>query len=393
VKTQVGIVGAGPAGLMLSHLLHRAGIESVVVEKRSRDYVTHRVRAGVLEQGTVDLLRETGLGDRLNRESIVHHGLEIRFDRSRHRIPLSELTDGKAITIYGQQEVVKDLIDARLAAGGAVYFEIDDVTVEAIDTPSPRIRFTNHGERIDLGCDYVAGCDGFHGICRNAIPSERLSIYERVYPFGWVGVLAAVAPSSEELIYACHDRGFALHSLRSHELSRLYVQCDPDDDIDAWPDGRIWDELHRRFETRDGWTLAEGPILEKGITAMRSFVVEPMQYGRLFLAGDAAHIVPPTGAKGLNLALSDVRVLAEAFAERYRTGGIASLDRYSESRVRRVWQVQYFSYWMTSMLHRFPDDVTGFQHRLQLGQLSSLVGSRAALTSLSENYTGLASAI
>jgi p-hydroxybenzoate 3-monooxygenase len=393
VKTQVGIVGAGPAGLMLSHLLHRAGIESVVVEKRSRDYVTHRVRAGVLEQGTVDLLRETGLGDRLNRESIVHHGLEIRFDRSRHRIPLSELTDGKAITIYGQQEVVKDLIDARLAAGGAVYFEIDDVAVEAIDTPSPRIRFTNHGERIDLGCDYVAGCDGFHGICRNAIPSDRLSIHERVYPFGWVGVLAAVAPSSEELIYACHDRGFALHSLRSHELSRLYVQCDPDDDIDAWPDGRIWDELHRRFETRDGWTLAEGPILEKGITAMRSFVVEPMQYGRLFLAGDAAHIVPPTGAKGLNLALSDVRVLAEAFAERYRTGGTASLDRYSESRVRRVWQVQYFSYWMTSMLHRFPDDVTGFQHRLQLGQLSSLVGSRAALTSLSENYTGLASAI
>jgi len=393
VKTQVGIIGAGPAGLMLSHLLHRAGIDSVVVEKRSRDYVTQRVRAGVLEQGTVDLLRESGLGDRLNRESIVHHGLEIRFDRTRHRIPLSELTDGKAITIYGQQEVVKDLIDARLGAGGAVYFEIDDVAVEAIDTPSPRIRFTNHGERIDLGCDYVAGCDGFHGICRHAIPTDRLTIYERVYPFGWVGVLAAVAPSSEELIYACHDRGFALHSLRSHELSRLYVQCDPDDDIDAWPDGRIWDELHRRFETRDGWTLAEGPILEKGITAMRSFVVEPMQYGRLYLAGDAAHIVPPTGAKGLNLAMSDVRVLAEAFAERYRTGGTASLDRYSESRVRRVWQVQYFSYWMTSMLHRFPDDVTGFQHRLQLGQLSSLVGSRAALTSLSENYTGLASAI
>jgi p-hydroxybenzoate 3-monooxygenase len=393
VKTQVGIIGAGPAGLMLSHLLHRAGIDSVVVEKRSRDYVTQRVRAGVLEQGTVGLLRETGLGDRLNRESIVHHGLEIRFDRSRHRIPLSELTDGKAITIYGQQEVVKDLIDARLGAGGAVYFEIDDVAVEAIDTPSPRIRFTNHGERIDLRCDYVAGCDGFHGICRHAIPTDRLTIYERVYPFGWVGVLAAVAPSSEELIYACHDRGFALHSLRSHELSRLYVQCDPDDDIDAWPDGRIWDELHRRFETRDGWTLAEGPILEKSITAMRSFVVEPMQHGRLFLAGDAAHIVPPTGAKGLNLAMSDVRVLAEAFAERYRTGGTASLDRYSESRVRRVWQVQYFSYWMTSMLHRFPDDVTGFQHRLQLGQLSSLVGSRAALTSLSENYTGLASAI
>jgi p-hydroxybenzoate 3-monooxygenase len=393
VKTQVGIIGAGPAGLMLSHLLHRAGIDSVVVEKRSRDYVTQRVRAGVLEQGTVDLLRESGLGDRLNRESIVHHGLEIRFDRTRHRIPLSELTDGKAITIYGQQEVVKDLIDARLGAGGAVYFEIDDVAVEAIETPSPRIRFTNHGERIDLGCDYVAGCDGFHGICRHAIPTDRLTIYERVYPFGWVGVLAAVAPSSEELIYACHDRGFALHSLRSHELSRLYVQCDPDDDIDAWPDGRIWDELHRRFETRDGWTLAEGPILEKGITAMRSFIVEPMQYGRLYLAGDAAHIVPPTGAKGLNLAMSDVRVLAEAFAERYRTGGTASLDRYSESRVRRVWQVQYFSYWMTSMLHRFPDDVTGFQHRLQLGQLSSLVGSRAALTSLSENYTGLASAI
>jgi p-hydroxybenzoate 3-monooxygenase len=391
MKTQVGIVGAGPAGLMLSHLLHLAGIESVVVEKRGREYVTHRVRAGVLEQGTVDLLVRSGLGDRLHHEGLVHHGIELRFGGERHRVALSELTGGQAITIYGQQEVVKDLIDARLEQGGAVHFDIDDVAVEGIDSASPSMRFTHHDQRVTVSCDYIAGCDGFHGICRDLIPHDRLRIYERTYPFAWVGVLAAVAPSSDELIYAYHDRGFALHSLRSHELSRLYVQCPAEDTIDRWSDARIWDELHQRFATHDSWTLAEGPIVEKSITAMRSFVAEPMQFGRLFLAGDAAHIVPPTGAKGLNLAITDVRVLAEALVERYRTGSTALLDRYSDTCLRRVWQVQQFSYWMTTMLHRFPDDATGFQQRLQLGQLSYVMSSHAAQMSLAECYTGLAS--
>jgi p-hydroxybenzoate 3-monooxygenase len=374
---------------MLSHLLHLEGIESVVVEQRSREYVTHRVRAGVLEQGTVDLMSATGLGDRLHREGLVHHGIEIRFEGQRHRIPMSDLTGGRAITIYGQQEVVKDLIDARLAAGGAIHFDVEDVTIHGIESPAPSLRFTRQGESTELVCDYVAGCDGFHGISRQAIPADLLRVYERVYPFGWVGVLASVAPSTEELIYAYHDRGFALHSLRSREVSRLYVQCDPADTIEHWPDARIWDELHRRFATHDGWTLAEGPIVEKSVTPMRTFVAEPMQHGRLFLAGDAAHIVPPTGAKGLNLAMSDVRVLARALAERYRRGDSTGLQAYSVTCLRRVWQVQHFSYWMTSMLHRFPDDATGYQQRLQIGQLTYLAGSRAAQTSLSENYVGL----
>jgi p-hydroxybenzoate 3-monooxygenase len=388
-KTQVAIVGAGPAGLMLSHLLHLEGIDSVVVERRSREYVTHRVRAGVLEQGTVDLLTATGLGDRLHREALVHHGIEIRFEGAGHRIPLSELTGGRAITIYGQQEVVKDLIDARLRAGGDVHFDVDDVTIQDIESSAPSVRFTRGGEPTEVRCDYVAGCDGFHGTSRHAFPPGALTVYERDYPFGWVGVLAAVAPSSDELIYAYHDRGFALHSLRSRELSRLYVQCQPDDAIEAWPDQRIWDELHRRFETSDGWTLSEGPVLEKSVTPMRSFVVEPMQHGRLFLAGDAAHIVPPTGAKGLNLAMADVRVLARALAERYRRGETAGLEGYSATCLQRVWKVQHFSYWMTTMLHRFPDDSSGVQQRLQLGQLRYLVGSHAARTSLAENYVGL----
>jgi p-hydroxybenzoate 3-monooxygenase len=389
MKTQVGIVGAGPAGLMLSHLLHLEGIESVVVEKRNRDYVTHRVRAGVLEQGTVDLMSAAGLGDRVRREALVHRGIEIRFGGGRHRIPMSDLTGGRTITIYGQQEVVRDLIDARLKAGGAVYFDVDEVAIQGVESPSPSIRFTHQGVATEVACDYVAGCDGFHGISRQAIPPDVLRVYDRVYPFGWVGVLAAVAPSTEELIYAYHDRGFALHSLRSHELSRLYVQCDPTDGIEQWPDARIWEELHRRFATSDGWTLAEGRIIEKSITPMRSVVAEPMQHGRLFLAGDAAHIVPPTGAKGLNLAMSDVRVLARALADRYHTGDSTGLQSYSATCLRRVWKVQHFSSWMTSMLHRFPDDVTGYQQRLQIGQLTYLASSRAAQTSLAENYVGL----
>lgn len=389
LRTQVAIIGAGPAGLMLSHLLQLKGIRSVVIETRSRDHVTHRVRAGVLEQGTVDLLTSTGVGDRLRREGLIHHGIEIRFDGEGHRIPLSDLTLGRAITIYGQQEVVKDLIDARLASGGTVWFNVSDVSLDRVQTSMPLVRCVANGEAQEIHCDFIAGCDGFHGMSRGAMPPGVLKTYEREYPFGWVGILAAVPPSSDELIYAYHERGFALHSLRTPELSRLYVQCDPHDTIEQWPDARIWDELHRRFGSPKGWMLREGPILEKGITSMRSFVAEPMQYGRLFLAGDAAHIVPPTGAKGLNLAISDVHALSEALAASYAHGDTQRLERYSADRLRRVWKVQHFSYWMTSMLHRFPDDRDGFQQRLQLGQLRHLAGSRAAQTSLAENYVGL----
>jgi len=387
--TQVGIVGAGPAGLLLSHLLHREGIASVVLERRSQDYVEKRVRAGVLEQGTVDLLRATGLAERLDRDSLVHHGIELRFEGNAHRIPLSELTNGRAITIYGQQEVVKDLIAARRAAQGAVHFEVDDVSVAGTDGDSPTIRYVSKGEPTELRCDFIAGCDGFHGICRDAIPREALRVYEQVYPFGWVGILAAVAPSASEVVYASHERGLAMHSMRSPELSRLYLQCGPDDSIDQWSDARIWEELHVRLATRDGWVLKEGPIIEKGITAMRSFVVEPMQHGRLFLAGDAAHIVPPTGAKGLNLAVADVRILSEALLDWFRSGKRDGLDRYSEQCLRRVWRVQHFSAWMTSILHRLPGDDDGFQRKLQLSQLAYVTTSRAAATSLAENYVGL----
>jgi p-hydroxybenzoate 3-monooxygenase len=389
VHVPVAIIGAGPAGLTLSHLLDREGIESVVIEKRSREYVQKRVRAGVLEQGTVDLLCAIGLGERLQREGIVHHGLELRFEGRGHRIPLSELTGGRAITIYGQQEVVKDLTDARLTANGALHFDVEDVSVNGIDSKRPFVRFTRGGEPQELSCDFIAGCDGFHGICRPAIPAAALAVVEREYPFGWVGILAAVAPSTEELIYAYHERGFALHSLRSPTLSRLYVQCDAGDVIENWPDARIWEELHARFATEDAWTLHEGPILEKGIAAMRSFVVEPMQFGRLFLAGDAAHIVPPTGAKGLNLAVADVKVLAEAMAAWFRAGREDLLAAYSATCLRRVWRAEHFSWWMTSMLHRFPD-ADPFQHRLQLSQLRYVTSSRAAATTLAENYVGLA---
>ncbi len=384
----VAIIGAGPAGLALSHLLDREGIESVVIEKRSREYVQKRVRAGVLEQGTVDLLCAMGLGERLQREGIVHHGLELRFEGRGHRIPLSELTGGRAITIYGQQEVVKDLTDARLTAGGPLHVEVDDVSVDQIDSKRPLVRFTRGGEPQEISCDFIAGCDGFHGICRPAIPEGELAVVERDYPFGWVGILAAVAPSTEELIYAYHERGFALHSLRSPTLSRLYVQCDAGDVIENWPDARIWEELHARFATEDGWVLNEGPILEKGVAAMRSFVVEPMQFGRLFLAGDAAHIVPPTGAKGLNLAVADVKVLAEALAAWFRSGSEDLLAAYSATCLRRVWRAEHFSWWMTSMLHRFPEG-DPFQQRLQLSQLRYVTSSRAAATTLAENYVGL----
>jgi p-hydroxybenzoate 3-monooxygenase len=388
MRTQVGIVGAGPAGLMLSHLLHLEGIESVVLESRSREYVEHRVRAGVLEQGTVELLTETGLGDRVQREGLVHHGVELRFDGEGHRIDLSGLTGGRTITIYGQQEVVRDLIAGRLAAGGDIRFEVSDVALDGPTTDRPSISFTHEGEAQTLECDVIAGCDGFHGISRRAIPDGVLTEFDRTYPFGWLGILAEVAPSSEELIYTHHDRGFALASLRSPKISRLYLQVRPDEDLDAWPDERIWEELHTRMATSDGFTLNEGPVIERLVAPLRSWVVEPMQYGRLFLAGDAAHIVPATGAKGLNLAVADVVTLSRALVRHFESGDDGLLEAYSETCLRRVWRVQHFSWWMTSMLHRF-DPADHYQHRLQLAQLQYVTSSTAAATTLAENYVGL----
>ena len=390
MRSQVGIVGAGPAGLMLSHLLHLEGIESVVLEYRSRDYIENRIRAGVLEQNTVDMLTDSGVGDRMKKEGMVHHGIELRFGGQGHRIDMHELTSGRAITVYGQHEVVKDLIATRLDAGGQILFEAEAVSVHDLDTSTPRIRFQKDGEDQELTCDVIAGCDGFHGVCRPSIPEGALTVYERKYPFAWLGILAETPPSSEELIYTYHERGFALHSMRSPELTRLYIQCDPDDDIQDWSDERIWEELHTRLATEEGWALAEGPILEegKGITPMRSFLVEPMQYGRLFLAGDAAHVVTPTGAKGMNLAVADVRVLARALTQFYESGRTDLLDRYSESCLQRVWRAQHFSWWMTSMLHRFDDDDV-FRHRLQLAELDYVTSSQTAATTLAENYVGL----
>ena len=384
IDTEVAIVGAGPAGLLLAHLLHLNGVESVVLEARNREYVEQRVRAGVLEQGTMDTLREAGVGERMDRQGAVHEGIELRYHGQGHRIDFAELT-GRAIMVYGQQEVVKDLIERRQADGLPLLFEVADVEV---DPEAPAVTYTHDGERHELRCRAIAGCDGFHGVCRHAVPDGVLSERTREYPFGWLGILAEVAPSTRELIYAHHERGFALHSLRSPELSRLYIQVDPHDDISGWPDERIWEELHLRLARDDGWALEEGPIIEKGITPMRSFLVEPMQHGRLYLAGDAAHIVPPTGAKGLNLAVADVRVLAEALTRWLQDGDEAGLDGYSDKCMRRVWRVQHFSWWMTSMLHRFPEE-DAIQARLQLAELDYVTGSRAASTMLAENYTGM----
>jgi p-hydroxybenzoate 3-monooxygenase len=389
IRTQVGIVGAGPAGLLLAHLLARDGIESVVLEDRTEDYVLQRVRAGVLEQGSVDLFREVGLADRLDREGLVHHGIELRFEGRGHRIALSDLTGGRSIWIYGQQEVVKDLMAARRASGGSTYYGVEDVRLSDVDTTTPVLRFRLDGDEQEVASDFIAGCDGFHGVSKAAIPALIRHEYHREYPFSWLGILATVPPSTDELIYAWHERGFALHSLRSPDLSRLYLQVDPTEDVAAWPDQRIWEELRLRFATTDGWTLADGPIVEKGIAAMRSFVLEPMQYGRLFLAGDAAHIVPATGAKGLNLAIADVRVLASAIAAWYRDGDETALAGYTERCLRRVWRAQDFSSTMSLMLHRLPDDGAGFSARLQLARLAYVTGSEAAARSLAENYVGL----
>jgi p-hydroxybenzoate 3-monooxygenase len=387
VRTQVGIVGAGPAGLVLSHLLHLQGIESVVIENRSRKYVEERVRAGVLEQGTVDLMVEMGVGERMKREGLVHHGIELRFNGRGHRIDFAELMGGKGITIYSQHEVVKDLTNARLESGGRVLFEVENVSVHDFDGNAPRIAYEKDGEQFEIRCDFIAGCDGFHGICRPSLPAGALTVFEREYPFGWLGILAEAPPSSDELIYCSHERGFALLSMRTPEISRLYIQCEPDEDIEQWPDERIWHELETRLACA-GWRLTTGPVLQKGVTGMRSFVVEPMQYGRLFLGGDSAHIVPPTGAKGLNLAVADVRVLARAIKEFYATGRRDLLDSYSEVCLRRVWKVQRFSWWMTSMLHRFPDE-SPFDHRRRLAELDYVTSSRSASQTLAENYVGL----
>jgi p-hydroxybenzoate 3-monooxygenase len=380
MDTQVGIVGAGPAGLLLAHLLGRAGIDCVVLEARSRSYVEQRVRAGVLEQGTVDVLTAAGVGDRLHREGMVHHGIELRFGGEGHRIALSDLAGGRAITVYGQQEVVKDLIAARLDAGGPLLFEAGATEID------PETGVVRYGDGSDvLRCAAIAGCDGFHGVARAAVPAE---VFERVYPFAWLGILAHAAPSSEELIYTHHERGFALHSMRSPEVTRNYLQVAPDEDIEAWPDERIWEELQTRTALADGsFSLNEGEIFEKGIAPMRSFVAEPMRHGRLFLAGDAAHIVPATGAKGLNLAVADVRVLARGLAAHFDHGDEAGLDAYSERCLRRVWRVQHFSWWMTAMMHRLTGDP--FEAKLQQSQLDYVVRSQAAATTLAENYVGL----
>lgn len=374
--------------MLLSHLLHLQGIESVVVEARSREYIEERVRAGILEQGTVNLLNEAGVGSRMMRQGLVHHGIELQFGRKRHRIDFKELTGGKGVMVYAQHEVLKDLIEARTAAEGQLIFEVKDVALIEFDGTKPKIRFQKSGSAEELRCDFIAGCDGFHGVCRPSIMTGTLNVFERIYPFAWLGILAQAPPSSKELVYAYHDRGFALLSMRSAQISRLYIQCPPEEDIADWPDERIWEELRERLATNDNWKLAEGPVVQKGITGMRSFVAEPMQCGRLFLAGDSAHIVPPTGAKGLNLAVADVQVLSRALGEYYATRKTQLLESYSESCLWRVWKVQRFSWWMTSMLHRFSGE-NDFDLRRQLAELDYVTSSRAASASLAENYVGL----
>ena len=387
MRTQVGIVGAGPSGLLLSQLLHLQGIETMFLERRSREYVEGRIRAGVLEQGTVDLLNEAQVGERMRRAGLVHEGIELSVRGERHRIDFRALT-GKAVTVYGQTEVTKDLIGARLAAGGKIVFEAEDVSVHDFEGKRPKIRFRKDGKAKELACDFIGGCDGFHGVCRMSVPQDALTVYERIYPFAWLGILAKTPPVSDELIYCHHERGFALFSMRSPTLSRLYIQCTPDEHLDEWPDARIWNELRLRLGGDAAAALQAGPSLEKSVTPMRSFVAQPMRFGRLFLAGDAAHIVPPTGAKGLNLAVADVRVLARALVEFYASGHTDLIDAYSDTCLRRVWKAQRFSWWMTSMLHRFPGR-NPFDDQVQLAELDYVTSSKAASTALAENYVGL----
>jgi p-hydroxybenzoate 3-monooxygenase len=386
MRTQVGIVGAGPAGLLLSHLLHLQGIESIVLEARSRQYVENRIRAGVLEYGTEQLLNDSGVGERMRREGMLHPGVVMRFERADHRIDLADLV-GKHVMVYSQHKVVQDLISARLAVGGQILFEAADVSLHDFQAGQPRIRYHRDGAVHEIQCDIIAGCDGFHGICRPSIPAGMLRSFEREYPFGWLGILAEAPPSTEENVYVSHERGFALLAMRSPTLTRLYLQCAPDEDLALWSDDRIWAELQMRAG-RDGFTLATGPILQRGITPMRSFVVDPMQCGRLYLAGDAAHIVPPTGAKGLNLAAADVAVLTHAIVAFYRQGTNDRLNAYSATCLRRIWKVQRFSWWMTTLLHRF-FDYTPFEQQMQAAELDYVFSSRAASLALAENYVGL----
>jgi p-hydroxybenzoate 3-monooxygenase len=388
MHTQVAILGAGPAGLLLAHLLSLHRIESVVLETKSRSYVESRIRAGVLEHGTAQLLCDTGVGERLKRQGMRHKGINLGYSGEIHRIDLSDLTDGKAITVYGQHEVVKDLIAARISSGGKILFEVDDVFVDALSTNRPRVTFRHEGRDCELTGDWLAGCDGSHGVSRTSVPLGALRIFEKNYPFAWLGILAEAAPSWEELIYAHHEEGFALFSMRSPSLTRLYLQCKPDEDLSKWPDERIWENLERRFSFAGSKKVRRGKILQKGVTTMRSLAVEPMQYGRLFLAGDAAHIVPPTGAKGMNLAVSDVWFLTRALADFYSKGRTDLLESYSNSCLRRVWKAQRFSWWMTCLMHRFDQD-DAFELRRQLAELDYLTSSRAAATALAENYVGL----
>lgn len=388
MRTQVVIIGSGPAGLLLGQLLHAYGIENVILERKDREYVLARIRAGVLEQGTVGLLEEVGVAARLHREGLVHDGIELAFGGARHRIDMKQATGGRTVTIYGQTEVTRDLMDARDKTGQKIVYDADNVSLHDFDSHKPLVRYVKDGVSHEIACDFIAGCDGFHGISRQSVNADAIKIFHREYPFGWLGILSETPPVSEELIYANHERGFALCSMRSHTRSRYYVQCTLDDHIDNWPDDRFWDELKRRLDREAVDRLVTGPSIEKSIAPLRSFVAEPMRFGRLFLAGDSAHIVPPTGAKGLNLAASDVHYLSTALREFYGEKSAAGIDDYSRRALTRVWKAERFSWWMTSILHRFPD-TDAFSARIQNAELDYLVNSNAATAALSENYVGL----
>ncbi|HCE6396334.1 MULTISPECIES: 4-hydroxybenzoate 3-monooxygenase [Pseudomonas aeruginosa group] len=388
MKTQIAIIGAGPSGLLLGQLLQRAGIDNVIIERQSPDYVLGRIRAGVLEQGMVDLLREAGVSERMDREGLVHDGFELAFNDRRERIDLRELTGGKTVMIYGQTEVTKDLMDARVASGATSFYNASDVELHDLKSAQPYVTFTHQGQHIRLECQQIAGCDGFHGVSRKTIPQEAITEYERVYPFGWLGVLADTPPVSEELIYANHERGFALCSMRSLTRTRYYVQVSTDEKVEDWSDEQFWEELKRRLPAETAAKLVTGPSIEKSIAPLRSFVVEPMQYGNLFLVGDAAHIVPPTGAKGLNLAASDVSTLYRILLKVHREGRHDLLQKYSEICLKRIWKAERFSWWMTSLLHRFPD-TDAFSHRMQQTELDYYVSSEAGQRTIAENYVGL----